>query len=1058
MSITNLSGSRSDIVSSHLEEYVALPFPNSNSGATCHYPTSLSPLLDENSSYASVARVCLGLSQYASSGCCATCDVCNSPPCCNVVFSSSTSSEASATAFVRGSYLWNETHVQKQVSTAIKSLTVCVSNHKLDSCRTVAMKCLALVARSAFYRARSFDNNDPLMVTNTPSHTIKALEDECAVDVPQVLCNFALDDASCDTVSASAYWALGILLCATTDMDDIMFRYTHQVVTLVFHGSNSSNGITSFQDMHHTAVGMDFQIRILSNVIIKRIRQLLHRASTLRPQQLQLRTLPFLTCCIQQFTTRALSTSNNIVPGMIPLSAYAKRWYSADTVLLQDDFVQTILLPRMLSCTDGPLSVACAMSFIRLLAYSTTTTASSSTMTWIIQGCSAACNILLQSLHQNKEIAMVEWNADVVAYIIAATQVLPWENQLTILVPLLSDVSQLPIESDHQHGLFHNSYYQRWLPTDNYCNFSVKSRIGLLTECLVQMIIGCCRSKEQQALTIGANLITSHPIIVSSLMDRKNLYHGVGQGSLSKKQCSNTNTYDIHFAEEFVLSITNTYYQMIHTTIYHSSTTTTAGKSGGRQNHPSIVLKLVVSSTILLKTLAPCLTWRFSLDDKTQSVDEVQKLGCDAVGQSYLDLLILCLSVTGLIDSSFTESTQNMKLQNATLSNIDVHSKLRQVIQKNYQFLVDEGIPCQNVKIRLLHLFASYLARAATEPQQNYYDYARAILRFVAGDIGSLLLSQIQDRHDNLVYWRHLLDKYISIVELTALSACDKLPGTKLCSEIVRSSLEALQPQLLKQKAGLLDEQTLQDIRSSTARIKHEFERTPTNSESVPLWIFAVGKSEEEKLNMESNNVAATADRNAQNAMTRKSYRVNFRDGNNVETSSFNPIEMRRFLFWRCAQSAVRSRVSNILKCIGNELYNNAENSDKDHVVNNTGGSGGTGFSNKLSRSIRQKNMISLAVDERRQLSFKLSSFGASFGQNKIGSYPFIGWKDSITTLTAASDPIVVLLSYSPQISTSQQNMGGSKKPLLFVTVRIFNVTGELSLNGLLLIAVPFFF
>jgi hypothetical protein len=172
-----------------------------------------------------------------------------------------------------------------------------------------------------------------------------------------------------------------------------------------------------------------------------------------------------------------------------------------------------------------------------------------------------------------------------------------------------------------------------------------------------------------------------------------------------------------------------------------------------------------------------------------------------------------------------------------------------------------------------------------------------------------------------------------------------------------------------------------------------------------------------------------------------------FSDGNDAETSSFNPVEMRRFLFWRCAQSAVRSRVSNILILIGNELCNNPENFDKDHVVNNTGSSGGANISNKLSRSIRPKNMICLAVDERRQLSFKLSSFGASFGRNKIGSYPFIGWKDSIATLTAASDPIVVLLSYSPQISTSQQNMGGSKKPLLFVTVRIFNVTGELSLN-----------
>jgi hypothetical protein len=228
-------------------------------------------------------------------------------------------------------------------------------------------------------------------------------------------------------------------------------------------------------------------------------------------------------------------------------------------------------------------------------------------------------------------------------------------------------------------------------------------------------------------------------------------------------------------------------------------------------------------------------------------------------------------------------------------------------------------------------------------------------LRFVAGDIGSLLLSQIQDRQDKvLVYRRHLLDKYISIVELTALSACDKLPGSKLCNEIVRFSLEALQPQLLKQKAGLLDEQTLQDIRSSAARIKHEFERIPTNSESVPLWIFAVGKSEEEKLNMESNSLAATAGQNARNAKTQKSYRDNFSDGNDAETSSFNPVEMRRFLFWRCAQSAVRLRVSNILILIGNELYNNPENFDKDHVVNNTGSSGGANISNKPCFSTRK--------------------------------------------------------------------------------------------------------
>lgn len=1041
----NLSGSRSDNINLDLEKFVAFSFPSSNDGATCHYPTNLSPLLDGSSTYASVALVCLGLSQYASSGCCSTCDVCYPAPSC-------LSTTTSPSAHVTGAYLWNESHVQKQVSVAIESLTVCVSNHKLDSCRMAATKCLAILARAAFFRARTSDNNDPLLVTNTPSHMIKAMEDECAVDVPQILCNLALDDVS-DTVSASAFWSLGILLCATTEMDDIMSSYIQQVA--LFNNNYSATKIDSlgFQDMHHMAVGMDFKIRILSNVVVKRLRQLLHRASTLKPQQLQIQTLPFLTCCIQQFTSKALTTSNNIVPGMISLPTYAKRWFSADTILLQDDFVQTMLLPRMLSCTHGPLAVACAVSLIRLLSTSLPI-ASSSTATWIVHGCSAACNVLLQSLKQ-KEFLMGENRATIIALIIAATQVLPWENQMTILLGLFSDVSHLPVESEDE--VISNNK-RKWFLTGSSCGTSVKSRIGLLTECIVQMMIGCCLSKEVQAATIGITLLTSHPIIVSSITERKNLYHGLVQGT-SRKQQQHTDTQEIHFAEEFVHSVTNCLFQMIRTNNYCNNTSATLAsgtKSGGGKSHTSTVLELVDCSLILLNTFASCLTWRYSFDANTDDVDEIKMLGCDAVGQSYLDLLELCLSITGLIDCSVTTNSQNNKQPDAhstIQANVDVKLKLRQIVQKNYQLLVDEGIPCNNVKIRLLHLFAIYLARTTDEPQQNYYDYARTILRFVGGDISSLLFSQSNASQENKSKVR-LIEKYVTIVELTASSACDKFPGSKLCSEIVRLSLEALQSSSRKEEAP--DDQNLQVILSSATRIKNKFERIPNNSSSVPLWVFAVSKSEDDKQSIESAGVSSAAGVIALNALSQNSCSINYsfdKDGDASLSCFCNAAEMRRFLYWRCAQRAVRSRVSTVLASFGNELNNDsirntttanelAENKNVTYNASIIGG-GTTVSSNNLMRNIKQRNPICLAVDEQHLLSLTLSSIGARFCKRKTGSYPFVGWKNSITTLTGSSDPIVVMLSYSTKLPSSQPNTAGGKKPCLVVTIRIFNVTGK---------------
>jgi len=109
-------------------EFIALSFPPSSSAS--HYPSNLSPLSDADSSYSSVARVCLGLTQYASSGCSSTCGS----------YPMEEYGGSQAEACVDHSCLFNEETVSKEVCGAIRSLTTCANSHNNPKCRILALK------------------------------------------------------------------------------------------------------------------------------------------------------------------------------------------------------------------------------------------------------------------------------------------------------------------------------------------------------------------------------------------------------------------------------------------------------------------------------------------------------------------------------------------------------------------------------------------------------------------------------------------------------------------------------------------------------------------------------------------------------------------------------------------------------------------------------------------------------------------------------------------------------------------------------------------------------
>jgi len=81
-----------------------------------HYPSSLAALRDSKSSFSSVARVCQGLTQYASA------------------------STAESSHFVESSCLYAEEVVAKEVTEAIQELSVCAKEHSNPKCRILALE------------------------------------------------------------------------------------------------------------------------------------------------------------------------------------------------------------------------------------------------------------------------------------------------------------------------------------------------------------------------------------------------------------------------------------------------------------------------------------------------------------------------------------------------------------------------------------------------------------------------------------------------------------------------------------------------------------------------------------------------------------------------------------------------------------------------------------------------------------------------------------------------------------------------------------------------------
>jgi len=631
---------------------------------------------------------------------------------------------------------------------------------------------------------------------------------------------------------------------------------------------------------------------------------------------------------------------------------------------------------------------------------------------------------------------------------------------MSILLRLLSEVSFLHTEYDDESSRKNSDHASFSFFSNTYFNSSaIKSRVGLLTECLLQSIIGCCQARQHEAVSIGINMLLSDSVIATALKDRKNLYVGLTDVATKQQQ---TSRHGIHFAEEVVLSFTSCLFQMIggnDAIVTNSSTRKNdAGRVGNTRR--KYIQELLRCSIIILNDFAPCLCWNHGSDQGTS------KLGCDAVGQSYLDLLEHCLYITGIIDHRLTMQhrdrihTSPSSTEWEIIRDPDLKLKTRHLLQKTYQLLVDEGIPSENVTIRFLSLFSNHFAApSSNEEKQHYYDYARTILQFLGTDIRSLLLQTRNSSNKNRcegAHQRFVLAKCAATVELIASTACDKLSSSDHCGEILRLCVDALQIAPVPPEEEVVHEyREHHNIYAAVSRIKQNIEKTkvvpPSDAGAVPLWVFA--RSNEDAIHSIVSEVSGAAA-----GIATQSYesQKNCTTGSEHSTGKDNwslmclrsAAEIKRFLFWKVARLSVFSRVSNVFD---DDLINasfgsscdEGRNNERTNILSAVGGDD-VNRENSILRNTKGRHPICLAITEEPPLCSTLSSMGASLWKTKTGTYPFMGWANSFTTLTGASDPIVAMLSFKTQQSSFFQHAGANgNKRYLIVTIRVFNVMGK---------------
>ena len=564
----------------------AFSFPSTASATTLQLSSLITtPLTDSSSTYASVTKVCLHISQYVA------------------VMMDGNSFVLHERLFIRDSY---------RVLTALMK---CVREHEDRRCRMLVARCLATFAKAHYVKLRSFGymdmcgNSDMNYASTSDVHpqgregdgdgivnvcvSRSSLEDECSSSTALCLADSALHSQD-EGVISSALESLAIL-CIDANADELLNEINK--ISGCFYQSIGSrieiDKVGSIEAEYDPSLDLQEQVLL---ALSTRIRKLVLLLSLVKKSTHQARCIPFLSVAISRLTVDGLESDD------------------IDTIV--KDVIYSILYQGMTNQTDLKLRHACAIGSIRI--FNVCAGAS-----WGESLCRLSCRVLLDDIPISHSASfsvgngvrhpikneLLEQRICSLCTILIAMRGVTMNDRSVILCDVLEKIYTLP----SQVNVSGDDSFQ-WYP-----------RANLLCEAALRIFVDnwIPESYAQSRFELLQNVMNGH-VFEESLYNRADF--GV-ETSLTNR----------NIADEIVSIFCSCSSLIGARLIYQNKEKTTA-----------CIEEWFRCSMLLLDSFVPCLEWiedRSYIEMKNFYRD----IGAAAAVDSFLSLFVQILSAVGLV-------------------------------------------------------------------------------------------------------------------------------------------------------------------------------------------------------------------------------------------------------------------------------------------------------------------------------------------------------------------------------------------------------------------------
>ena len=760
--------------------------------ATIDIPGLMS-LTDKHSAYASVARTCLQLNQFAGSG-----------------------SSAATSDSIKNNALFHDASFAKTISAFHAALMECAQSHNDRRCRILACKTLALVARSAYARIR----HTPLLF-GVREGTLHRLEDEVGTDVPVALCSVALEDPD-DGVSACAVEALGMLTLASsgmvgTSVEDVLLREMEAIAHA--RPLPTAPTLMLLEDDDFSVAQLELQSRVYENVLSPRLWRLVQRIIHYSSLSHLMRSLPFLTACLGHLVL------HTTLFGM-DRSDYSKRWVEMDVPAMVDEVVASLLLPSMQQMDSG-LAHCAALCTLRLAHACPDAKWMPQACRWVISvlvDATVACNILNQKM------------ANLSALLISL-RAISLKERVPTLKFVANEVRFLPSTNRVPAGVL-----SAGMTSSKDGSYRRPTRIGFLSEIALSFFVDAENTRDDNNAGNSRNaalkgFLSSYEVadVLSARSGKKGKKSRLGSTQSVATASSGegfalggktpTEEYDgTHVGEEMVLTFCQ---------VASKAGDKVMMPFGGERISSRHLEDWLRCSMTVLSTFSACVNWRSRILDESlvEEDHDVSTLFTVLTGAqvSYISLLQQCLYAVGLLSPASSVSLHVMPLAVppgvTLLEEMARNTKsLREFesvggvefARKDFVTLVDqfleyklrEGVASRHIRISLLALLTDYWVQSShlstagdhqdvDEPAAMHINEltAREILANLSEQISSLTNEMSEDREDgqdqhNTETNEEYLRACVSCVENMGLTVCDWTRRFGASNQKYRTDLE----------------------------------------------------------------------------------------------------------------------------------------------------------------------------------------------------------------------------------------------------------------------------